>query len=52
MLIIAGSNSLIGIFLGDPLTEKEAEELIKEADLNNDGKVDYIEFVAMTCKPR
>jgi len=38
--------------LGDPLTEKEADELVREADLNGDGKINYIEFVGMTCKPK
>lgn len=37
--------------IGDPLTDKEADELIKEADLNGDGKINYIEFVGMTCRP-
>ena len=36
--------------LGDPLTDKEADELIKEADLNGDGKINYIDFVGMTCR--
>lgn len=38
--------------IGDTLTDKEADELIKEADLNGDGKINYVEFVGMTCKPK
>ena len=38
--------------IGDPLTDKEADELIKEADFDGDGKINYIEFVGMTCKPK
>ena len=37
--------------VGDPLTEAEAEELVRESDLNGDGKINYVEFVAMTVKP-
>ena len=37
--------------VGDPLTETEAEELVRESDLNGDGKINYFEFVAMTMKP-
>ncbi len=33
--------------LGDKLTEEEADEMIKEADSNNDGYIDYAEFVKM-----
>ena len=28
-------------------TEDEVKELIKQADLNNDGQIDYTEFVTM-----
>ena len=31
--------------LGDEYTPEEAEEMIKEGDLNNDGKIDYDEFM-------
>ena len=31
--------------LGDEYTPEEAEEMIKEGDLDNDGKVDYDEFM-------
>ena len=37
--------------VGDPLTEGEAEELVRESDLNGDGKINYVEFVAMTTRP-
>ena len=33
--------------MGAPITEQEADELFKEADLNGDGKLDYDEFVKM-----
>ena len=33
--------------LGEKLTDEEIDELIKEADKDNDGEVDYKEFVAM-----
>ena len=29
---------------GDQFTDEEVEKLIKEADINNDGKIDYEEF--------
>ena len=29
---------------GDQFTDEEVEELIKEADVNKDGKIDYEEF--------
>merc|ERR1719288_121986 len=31
--------------MGEPLSDKEAEEIFKVADLNGDGKLDYDEFV-------
>ena len=34
-------------YIGDPLTEEEIEEMIKEADIDGDGKIDYEEFVRM-----
>jgi calmodulin len=33
--------------LGDKLTEEESEELIREADIDGDGNVNYEEFVTM-----
>ncbi|KFR15358.1 Calmodulin, striated muscle, partial [Opisthocomus hoazin] len=31
--------------LGEKLTDEEGDEMIKEADCNNDGQVNYEEFV-------
>jgi Ca2+-binding EF-hand superfamily protein len=36
--------------LGIPLTEKETGEMISEADVNKDGKIDYNEFVTIMKK--
>ncbi|XP_070193060.1 calmodulin-like [Littorina saxatilis] len=33
--------------LGEKINRREAEEMVKEADLNKDGKVDYSEFRAI-----
>ena len=33
--------------LGETLTDKEIDEMMREADLNKDGEIDYEEFVAM-----
>ena len=33
--------------LGEGLSPEEIEEMIKEADLDNDGQIDYEEFVKM-----
>lgn len=33
--------------LGEDLTPEEVEEMVKEADLDNDGQIDYDEFVKM-----
>ena len=34
-------------YLGDPLSPEEVEEMIKEADLDGDGQINYEEFVRM-----
>lgn len=36
--------------LGETMTDKELEEMIKEADLNNDGVVDAAEFLRIMKK--
>ena len=33
--------------LGENLTEEEVEMMIKEADINGDGLVNYEEFISM-----
>ena len=32
--------------LGEKLSEEEVEEIVKEADMDGDGQVDYEEFLA------
>ncbi|XP_065201055.1 calmodulin-A-like [Planococcus citri] len=38
--------------LGEKLSDEEIDDMIKEADLNGDGKVDFTEFIAIIkpCK--
>ena len=33
--------------MGEPLSDQEADEIFRAADLNGDGKLDYDEFVSM-----
>jgi Ca2+-binding EF-hand superfamily protein len=33
--------------LGEKLTQSEIKEILKEADLDDDGNIDYMEFVKM-----
>lgn len=33
------------INLGEKLTEEELEEMMREADLDGDGRLDYEEFI-------
>lgn len=35
------------INMGEKLTDEEVEQMIKEADLDGDGQVNYDEFVRM-----
>lgn len=35
------------INLGEKLTDEELDQMIREADLDGDGQVDYDEFVKM-----
>nr|2KN2_A Chain A, Calmodulin [Glycine max] len=40
------------INLGEKLTDEEVEQMIKEADLDGDGQVNYEEFVKMMMTVR
>lgn len=40
------------INLGEKLTDEEVEQMIKEADLDGDGQVNYDEFVKMMMTVR
>lgn len=33
--------------LGDKLSDEEVDDMLKEADLDGDGMVNYVEFVAI-----
>jgi len=33
--------------LGEKLTDEEVDEMIREADINGDGQINYAEFVQM-----
>lgn len=35
--------------LGMPFSDREIDEIVDDADLNNDGTIDYNEFVIMMC---
>ena len=35
--------------LGEKLTDEEVNEMVKEADCDGDGRVNYEEFVNMFC---
>ncbi|XP_053382127.1 calmodulin-beta-like isoform X2 [Mercenaria mercenaria] len=36
--------------LGESLTDKELEDMMKQADVDGDGKINYEEFVKMWCE--
>jgi len=35
--------------LGETLSKEEAEQMIKEADLDNSGKINYVHFAKLLC---
>lgn len=41
----------IATTLGEPLTEEEAEQMMKIADSNKDGLIDYKEFSKFITRP-
>uniref|UniRef100_G3UJX5 Calmodulin like 6 n=1 Tax=Loxodonta africana TaxID=9785 RepID=G3UJX5_LOXAF len=45
--LLWGSGRYVLMNAGEPLNEVEAEQMMKEADKNRDGTIDYEEFVAM-----
>ncbi|OWF37728.1 calmodulin-A-like isoform X2 [Mizuhopecten yessoensis] len=51
-LISAAELRHVMISLGEKLTEEEVDEMIKEADMNGDGQIDYDEFVKMMLGPK
>ena len=36
--------------LGEPLTEEEVDEMMREADLDGDGKINFQEFKKLITK--
>ena len=35
--------------IGDKLTHKEVDEIVREADVDGDGQISYDEFAIMLC---
>ncbi|KAL3874509.1 hypothetical protein ACJMK2_037518 [Sinanodonta woodiana] len=48
-LISAAELRHVMINLGEKLTDEEVDDMIKAADINGDGMVDYHEFLRMFC---
>ena len=46
-LIATAELKLIMMTIGDKMTEAEADEMIHEADIDDDGVINYEEFVRM-----
>ena len=38
--------------LGEDFSDEEIDHMIKEADMDNDGEINYQEFVKVMTKPR
>ena len=38
---------ILFIYIGEKLTEEEVDEMIREADVDQDGQINYDEFVKM-----
>ncbi|XP_077988101.1 neo-calmodulin-like [Glandiceps talaboti] len=36
--------------IGDKMTKEEAQEMVNEADVDGDGRINYEEFVAIMCQ--
>jgi calmodulin len=51
-LICCGS-PLTGVtqFIGEKLTDNEVDEMIREADVDGDGQINYEEFVKVIALP-
>ena len=50
--IIASDLKQAMINLGENVTDKDIEQMIKDADINEDGHVDYDEFIKMVASTR
>lgn len=36
--------------LGEKLSDEEVEDMLKETDLDEDGNVNYVNFVSVLCQ--
>lgn len=49
-VITAKELKLVMHSLGQPVSQPDIDEMMKEADINSDGQVDFSDFVAMMSK--